>query len=346
MEPVRNIVVIRPGALGDVLVTRGTLRFLRLAFPEARLTLLAPGERGRLFARYGWVDKTLDWESAECGWLFSGGERAPGERLAEAFAGAGLVLSFIDADDGRERAGEEEDAFSARVRDVAPSAQHGRFPAKPRDGTEIPVGRWLLDAAATFCRERGLSREREFPVPAACLGARFVIDAEAPDAKRLVMHPGSGSAGKNWPVENFARLAAALLRMEDSRGERFFDGLTVTAGEADGALGERLYAAVPGSRLAPPGGLAALAAELACARGYIGNDSGVSHLASSVMTRRGRGPLLAVIFGPSDARVWAPPGALVLESGPKLAELSAEAAARRIGAFFVGGGVFCLDKGG
>ncbi len=236
----QNIVVIRPGALGDVLVARGLLRFLHLAFPEARLTLLAPGERGRLFAQFAWVDTVLDWESAECGWLFSHGEQAPGKRLTEAFADAGLVFSFVDADD----------TFSARVRDLSPRAPHGRFPARPPDGTERPVGLWLLDAVTSFCRAHGLLRGRTPPESAACLAARFTVDAAESATKTLVIHPGSGSGRKNWPVENFARLAAALLRMEESGGGRFFSGLTVTAGEADGDLGDRLCAMVPGAVLA------------------------------------------------------------------------------------------------
>ena len=48
-----------------------------------------------------------------------------------------------------------------------------------------------------------------------------------------------------------------------------------------------------------------LACWLARARLYIGNDSGITHLAAAVGT-----PVLA-LFGPTDARVWAPRGAHV-----------------------------------
>jgi ADP-heptose:LPS heptosyltransferase len=46
---------------------------------------------------------------------------------------------------------------------------------------------------------------------------------------------------------------------------------------------------------------------LSAARGYTGNDAGVTHLAALVC------PVLA-LFGPTDPRVWAPPGAQVLRA--------------------------------
>jgi ADP-heptose:LPS heptosyltransferase len=48
-----------------------------------------------------------------------------------------------------------------------------------------------------------------------------------------------------------------------------------------------------------------LACWLASARLYIGNDSGITHLAAAVGT-----PVLA-LFGPTDPDVWAPRGANV-----------------------------------
>ena len=44
-------------------------------------------------------------------------------------------------------------------------------------------------------------------------------------------------------------------------------------------------------------------------------------------------PKLAVLFGPSDSRVWAPPGALVLETGPDMRGATPDEAFARIAAF-------------
>jgi ADP-heptose:LPS heptosyltransferase len=51
--------------------------------------------------------------------------------------------------------------------------------------------------------------------------------------------------------------------------------------------------------------LSELAKRLASARVFVGNDSGISHLAAAVGT-----PVVA-LFGPTDPRVWAPRGPMV-----------------------------------
>jgi ADP-heptose:LPS heptosyltransferase len=108
----------------------------------------------------------------------------------------------------------------------------------------------------------------------------------------VLVHPGSGSPAKNWPAERFARL---------------IDGLDapvrLVVGEADATCAARVEAclgyAVP--RLEHPA-LEDLAARLAGSRGYVGNDSGVSHLAGLCGART------IALFGPSDATVWRPIG--------------------------------------
>jgi ADP-heptose:LPS heptosyltransferase len=57
--------------------------------------------------------------------------------------------------------------------------------------------------------------------------------------------------------------------------------------------------------------LPALAGLLAECRGYIGNDSGVTHLAGALGL-----PTIAV-FGPTDPAVWAPPGMQVSVVAPR-----------------------------
>ena len=109
---------------------------------------------------------------------------------------------------------------------------------------------------------------------------------ECSDADReefAVIHPFSGSPRKNWPLENFQALAAQLGRDMPVRW---------CAGDDDPAL--------PGAVRIPD--LYDLACWLAKARLYIGNDSGITHLAAAVGT-----PVLA-FFGPTDPDVWAPRG--------------------------------------
>lgn len=102
-----------------------------------------------------------------------------------------------------------------------------------------------------------------------------------------VIHPFSGSPRKNWPLGKFRALARQLERAMPVRW---------CAGREDPPLDE------PVTRIDD---LYKLAQWLAGARLYIGNDSGITHLAAAVGT-----PLLA-LFGPTDPAVWAPRGAHV-----------------------------------
>jgi ADP-heptose:LPS heptosyltransferase len=109
------------------------------------------------------------------------------------------------------------------------------------------------------------------------------------------MHPGAGSHRKRWPAERFAALGASLVR----RGLQ----VVLIEGPADAEVVAQVqeHAGLPfpvlrdlDTRL--------LAAALAEARCFVGNDSGVTHLAGAVGT-----PTLA-LFGPTDPASWAPLG--------------------------------------
>jgi lipopolysaccharide heptosyltransferase III len=118
----------------------------------------------------------------------------------------------------------------------------------------------------------------------------------APAGDFAVIHPFSGSPRKNWPWQRYRELAHRLempVRWCAGPEEQLEDAVRI----------DNLY-------------------ELACwlrtARLYIGNDSGITHLAAAV------GVPVVAIFGPTDAAVWAPRGLRVqVVSGP-LEEISAE----------------------
>ncbi len=94
------------------------------------------------------------------------------------------------------------------------------------------------------------------------------------------IHPFSGSKRKNWPLERFREVAAQL-----AMPVRWCAGPEESV--EDVVRFDNLYE---------------LGCWLASARVYIGNDSGITHLAAAVGT-----PVVA-IFGPTDPAVWAPRG--------------------------------------
>lgn len=122
------------------------------------------------------------------------------------------------------------------------------------------------------------------------------------------MHPGSGSRAKNWPLDRFAEAAHRL-----SPGRPW---LLVVGPAEDDVLPP------PGARLARGVPLRTLGAALARAGLFLGNDSGVAHLAAACGTRT------LALFGPTDPGRWAPVGPAVRTlraPGCRLADLPVDA---------------------
>ena len=125
---------------------------------------------------------------------------------------------------------------------------------------------------------------------------RLRVDAP-PAAGWLALHPGSGGQLKRWPAECFVRLAVSAARRLKLVPLLFF-------GPADEQAQKEMEAAwprgVPAHR-AENLPLREVLALLSIARIFVGNDSGLTHLAARCT------PTLA-LFGPTDPRVWQPLG--------------------------------------
>jgi ADP-heptose:LPS heptosyltransferase len=251
------------GALGDLLLLRPTLASLRAA--SHHVTLLAPGNAASVLAREVEVVPS-DSPAAAALWT-------PGATLPPTVAGHDAALAYSRAP---ELLAQLRDLPRLVVRDPQPPAGAGH------------AAEWLAGALG----ELGVPSLREAPKLEPTGAESRTAEALAP-APFVVLHPGSGSARKNWPAERFADLA-----------ERVAPGLdrVVVEGPADAGAAERLARGLPGARRVrtpEPGVLGAL-----CARAelYVGNDSGVSHLAAAF------GGRCLVLFGPTDASVWRPLG--------------------------------------
>ena len=110
------------------------------------------------------------------------------------------------------------------------------------------------------------------------------------------LHPGAGSRKKVWPAPRFAALARALA------GKSY--KILIIEGPADKAATQEVAAGLERIpyllvRDLPISQLAALLSYVAL---FIGNDSGISHLAAAL-----KRPTIA-LFGPTDPYVWAPRG--------------------------------------
>ncbi len=131
---------------------------------------------------------------------------------------------------------------------------------------------------------------------------RFAILERVPviparrDPRLLAIHPGSGAQRKNWPRESYRSLAERLARKCPVR---------VILGPAEEAEHDFWSRPPAGVKLVVNPGLASLAELLEAAAVYVGNDSGVTHLAAAL------GVPVVALFGPTDPEEWGPRGQMV-----------------------------------
>ncbi|MEM9252623.1 MAG: glycosyltransferase family 9 protein [Planctomycetota bacterium] len=204
--------------------------------------------------------------------------------IAQAFARAELIVSFIAAADGD---------WADNVRRLAPSAELVCVPPKPPED-------WAEHASAYHAAilDRAGVADLSDPTPR--------VDLHRPDGP-IVVHPGSGGLSKQWPAERFDAL---IDRLHDAMPDR---PIRVIAGEAEAdRWPEDLMAQwAEKHHLTITPTVSALLDALRDAAVYLGNDAGPTHVAAQA------GLPTVALFGPSRPRVWAPLGPRVTVLAPE-----------------------------
>lgn len=138
---------------------------------------------------------------------------------------------------------------------------------------------------------------KDVGIPPQLPGAMAARSAKMPAAAQrqlVIIHPGSGSRRKNWPAGKFARVASILTQDYE---------VALLCGPADELavqeVADEIDKPIPVYRGMT---LRQLAAVLSSCTAYLGNDSGVTHLAGLL------GVPTVALFGPTDPAVWGPRG--------------------------------------
>ena len=277
MTGIGATLVIHPGALGDVLLAVPALRALRAQGPGQTLVLAAQPRLGQALTALGVVDAAVDFESLGLATLFTTEPDRAWERLPRA---ARIVCWF----------GSRDPLFAANLRAFAPRAL-----VAPPFAADVPV--WQHLRRTVGAPSHGDTECLRVPASIRELGRRTLLEEGWDGAQEVVvLHPGAGSTTKQWPVDGFLAVAREVSRVRSVR-------IVVHEGPADRAPATALLAALGATAIRlrePP--LEALAGALAGAALYVGNDSGVSHLAAAV------GAPSVVLFTPTllGWRPWAP----------------------------------------
>jgi heptosyltransferase-3 len=285
-----RVLIIFPGALGDLICFLPALRAIVRRHYGASIELMARGELARFAAgRLGVADgHAID--RSEVSTLFIESDAAAA-RAVSFFGGFRRVYSFFAA---------ENSGFRLMLTKVC-TGEVSFHPFRPINfGGDGHVAsaylRSLGEGESIALGASGIELNAEDRASA----SRTLMSNRLDAGRFILLLPGSGSLRKNWPAGKFAELASRLP--EDRRA-------AILLGPAEAELesyfqGQRL----PVLKDLELGEVAAVAQ---MARGFVGNDSGVSHLAAAMQTPG------VVLFGPTDPARWRPLGRItVLEHTP------------------------------
>lgn len=283
----RKVVVIHPGGLGDVLLSSNALAAIRAGFPQQELILCAGPDVGHLLVHCGVVDHTLPIESDRVRALFSGKSGMSASRQ-EFFRQCDLFVGWLSDHDGSLR--HSLQAFGIpRLILQSPAEAEGRHQSD----------RFLQTLKAEIVVENKASLSLRLPEYVRQAGVSALHSAGVSlTVPMIICHPGSGSVHKCVKVDRWNAIIRGCLDRQLLP--------VIVLGPADEQVAVAIrQAGLPDLPMIHPQSATVLAAILAQAQGYIGHDSGVTHLAALLEV-----PTVAM-FGPTDPQRWAPRGAHV-----------------------------------
>lgn len=294
-----RLLVVTLADMGDALLTVPALRALRARYSRATIDVLTTPLGAAALRNRAPVDELIvarRGQGGNPGSLFGLGKRLRNGRYDACLllrhlttrAGALKHAAVVLATGAPRRAGLDNGRgwfLNRRVRDEGFGARH--------EATYWLEVAGLLDAPPVGSNNP--------TVPASARAeAQDLLDGFAGDGPIVALSPGSGAfaPARRWPPQRFAEVAGMLA----TAGAR----IVLVGGAEEAPLRQPLLAALGQSKsLIDLGGktsIDALYGVLAACDMFVGNDSGIVHLAAAAGT-----PVTA-IYGPTDPRAWGPYG--------------------------------------
>ncbi|MDQ3474025.1 MAG: glycosyltransferase family 9 protein [Acidobacteriota bacterium] len=292
-QTVRRVLVVRLRSIGDTVLTTPSLYALKRFVPHARVDILLEDWVAPVLEGFEYVDDiiTLKRGSTAARAGVARHIRAAHYDVAYNLHGGTTATLLTRASGARHRVG-----YS--------SYQYGRLHNHPAPSSSLLWGRdkthsveqqlALLGWTGVPVTDRPGTRLRVTDQAAASISSRLRAAAlPATGTPFAVIHPAAAFDTKQWATERFARVAESLSAR----------GLTVVAitasTEAHVADKLRLHATSPVVAFTDLS-LPEVTALLSQARLFVGNDSGIAHMAAAV------GAPSVVIFGSSNTAHWRP----------------------------------------
>ena len=279
-----EILLLHPGGLGDIILSLPAIDLLRMKYPAARFTIAANLDHAPpvLGSR---VERAVSLSSLPLHNLYS--DNALSWQDVGFWKSYDQIISWTGSGDA---------GFVRRMKEIHPHALIASWRPGPRETRH--VAQIFIDSLGPEIAAgvRAVPSRIRLDFKQAGQGLQW-LSAHNWKHRFALLHPGAGSAGKRWPLDRFIRLAGQLALREKRK-------FLIIEGPAESGIAARMAGELPQDAVMPSASLPldTLAAVMAGAEFFVGNDSGIAHLAAAL------GIPSIVIFGPTLPQHWAPLG--------------------------------------
>ena len=316
----RRGVILQPGAIGDCILTLPLAELMKETVCPGGVDIIGHTEYLGMLPGRSCVDAVKSLDSMSLHRLFAGEgdfELADGDPLIMAFAGYSWIASFLGEPDSHfeknliftVNCSHSAEVITLAMKpgpDSTPSTSSGQA-GSPQAEHNIHISdfyrKQFVEQSQLLSQEHnsavGMPLIR--PTSADIYRGKEILAENGimPTKKAVVIHPGSGGAHKCWRLDNFLSVARILAK----------EGVEVVflfgPAEAERFSEPAIAGIRTAGKLLTNLSLAEVLGVLGCSRGYIGNDSGITHLSAAVGIRT------VVVFGPTEPAIYGPLGPAV-----------------------------------
>ena len=284
----KKILIIRAGALGDMIVTLPVLSALKKQYDGLSIDMMGYSNRLEILKYCGYVKNIFSIDSRSTVPLFMNTTKIDFSSL-QYLQLYDSIISYIPDSTG---------IFEKNIGKISSCSIHiGQ--SKPNfidNKNRTHITHVLMKGLSPF----GIAPVAEPPkLNVSCLPNPDRTEILDSDKKLIAIHPGSGGIKKCWPAKSYIKLIEALV-------EKHYIPVVIF-GPADENVKGQILPCIKNKKIqiVENTSLVSLHKILTRCGGMVGNDSGISHLAAAL------GVPVVALFGPPDPAIWGPRGETV-----------------------------------
>jgi len=296
-QTVRQAAIIHPGAIGDCVLILPLASFLKNTLGYSLVHLIGRSDYISFFPGRTCIDRVRSMEQIQFHRLFESVNDFTVEekdRLIAAFAEYEHVISFLG--DGHDHF-EQNLLFTIHCSHAGEVTMLPLAPTAPEHAASFYIRRFVksnfLDCPISESHANILIR----PLPEDLQeGNDLLQEFGVPDCRICLIHPGSGGRHKCWHLDNFLAVAQHL------RTKQIEPAFLLGPAELERFSADDMHKLRHTGPVISDISLEQVLKILFCADFFLGNDSGVAHLAGAM------GKKTITIFGPTDPAIYNPIG--------------------------------------